>query len=246
MKYTELHAHTYYSMLDGLNSPAEYMARAKELGMSHMAITDHGTNIGHRDFQRSAKEAGIIPILGQEMYISATDRFDRRSKAKRDDGTNAYNHLIVLAQNENGLANLNRLSQIGWTEGFYNKPRIDMEALDEFNEDLVVTSGCLNGLICKAIEAGNWEQAEEFTKEYKRIFGERFFMEIQSHNPHEINTGLITLADKHGVKLVVTSDCHFARKEDLWLEEAMLILSTNPKHNPDLDYSKSEKMDMLD
>lgn len=246
MKYTELHLHTSYSLLDGLNTAEEYMKRASEIGMSHMAITDHGVLSGHREFQKAAEAAGITPILGCEMYISPTDRFDRRAVKKRDDNTQAYNHLIVLAANENGLNNLNKLSEIAWTEGFYSKPRIDMDVLEEYNEDLIVLSGCLNGLIAKAIAADKPALADSYTSEFKRIFGDRFFMELQAHNPHEINSGLLALADKHGIRPVATSDCHYARKEDLWLEEAMLILSTNPKPGKDFDFSKSQKMDMLE
>ena len=245
-KYSELHLHTYYSLLDGLNSPAEYMKRAKELGMTHLAETEHGTNAGHRDFQKEALAAGIVPILGQEMYISPTDRFDRRAVKKRDDNTQAYNHLIVLARNENGLNNLNRLSELAWQEGFYSKPRIDMEILEEYNEDLIVLSGCLNGLIAKAIANNQPALADSYAREFKGIFGERFFMEIQSHNGQEINEGLLAVAAKHGIEPVVTSDCHYAREEDLWLEEAMLILSTNPKANKEFDYSKAQKMEMLE
>lgn len=244
--YAELHLHTGYSLLDGLNTPEEYMSRAVELGMSHLAITDHGVLSGHRDFQKSAKKTGITPILGCEMYISATDRFDRRTAAKRSDGTQTYNHLIVLAANENGLRNLNKLSEIAWTEGFYSKPRIDMDVLEEYSEDLIVTSGCLNGLIAKAIANNLPTQANQLAAEFKRIFGERFFMEIQAHNPDEINVGLIEIANRHGIEPVVTSDCHYAREEDLWLEEAMLILSTNPKPNKEFDFSKAQKMDMLE
>lgn len=246
MDYTELHLHTSYSLLDGLNSPEEYMARASELGMSHLAITDHGVLSGHREFQKAAKSAGITPILGCEMYISATDRFDRRAVKKRDDNTQAYNHIIVLAQNENGLRNLNRLSEIAWTEGFYSKPRIDLEVLEEYNEDLIVTSGCLNGLIAKAIANGRELEANNYASEFKRIFGDRFYMEIQSHNGQEINEGLLSIASKHGIEPVVTSDCHYAREEDLWLEEAMLILSTNPKQNKEFDFNKAQKMEMLE
>jgi DNA polymerase-3 subunit alpha len=119
------------------------MVRAKELGMTHLAQTNHGTLMGHREFQKAAKSAGIQPILGVEAYISSTDRFDRRSNAKRTDGTNAYNHIILLAQNETGLQSLYRLNEIAWSEGFYSKPRIDMDALEEHNEGLIVLSGAL-------------------------------------------------------------------------------------------------------
>lgn len=244
--YAELHLHTYYSLLDGLNSPAEYMQRAKELGMSHLAITDHGVLSGHREFQKAAKDAGITPILGCEMYISSTDRFDRRAVKKRDDNTQAYNHIIVLAKDEKGLQNLNRLSEIAWTEGFYSKPRIDMEVLEEYNEGLIVTSGCLNGLISKSLEANLKTQANQLAMEFKRIFGQRFFMELQQHNPDHINDGLIEIAHRHDIRPVLTSDCHYANPEDLWLEEAMLILSTNPKPNKEFDFSKAQKMDMLE
>lgn len=246
MNYIELHLHDYYSTLDGLNSPAEYFARAEELGMTHLPQTNHGTLLGHREFQEEAKKAGIVPILGEEAYISPTDRFDRRSKAKRTDGTSAYNHIILLAQNETGLQTLYRLNEIAWTEGFYHKPRIDMEALEEHNEGLIVLSGCLNGLLCKALEAGDFDGAVKIAHRLKSIFKDRFFIEVQSHNPLETNQGLLRIADAMNIRPVITSDCHYARKEDLWIEEAMLILATNPKPNFKAEMSKAQKMDVLD
>jgi DNA polymerase-3 subunit alpha len=246
LAYTELHLHDYYSTLDGLNSPEEYMQRAKELGMTHLAQTNHGTLLGHREFQKAATSAGITPILGVEAYISPTDRFDRRAKAKRTDGTNVYNHLIILSQNETGLKTLQTLNEKAWTEGFYNKPRIDMELLEEHNEGLIILSGCLNSMLCKAIEAGNYEEAERIALDFKRILGDRFYIEVQAHNPVKMNEALFKIADDNGIKPVVTSDCHYARKEDLWIEEAMLILSTNPKFSKEYDFSKSQKMDMLE
>jgi DNA polymerase-3 subunit alpha len=214
--------------------------------MTHIAQTDHGTNAGHREFQKAAKEAGITPILGQEMYISATDRFDRRTNAKRTDGTKIYNHLIVLARNENGLNNLNRLSEIAWQEGFYHKPRIDMDVLEEYSEDLIVLSGCIGGLMAHAIENNMPVMANQYASEFKRIFGDRFFIELQGHNDKDINRALLDIANAHDIKPVVTSDCHYARKEDLWLTEAMLILATGPKGINDFDYKKSQKMEMLE
>jgi len=246
MQSVELHLHTTFSLLDGLNDSEEYMVRAKELGMTHMAITDHGTLSGHRAHQRAGKEAGITPILGCEMYISATDRFDRRAIAKRDDNTSAYNHLTVLSQNALGLRNLNRLSEIAWTEGFYSKPRIDLEVLEEYSNGLIVLSGCYGGLISEAILAGLDQKASMLTHEFKRIFGDRFFIEIQGHNPPELNAGLLALADRHKVLPVVTSDCHYARKEDLWMEDAMLILSTGQKPIKGFDFDKSRKMDFIE
>lgn len=246
MQYTELHLHDHYSVLDGLNTPAEYMARASELGMTHLAQTNHGTLAGHRDFQREAKAAGIIPILGLEGYISETDRFDRRAKNKRSDGTQTFNHIGLLAMNENGLKNLNALSAEAWLSGFYHKPRIDKELLEEFNEDIIVTSGCLNGLLSKGLEQGDYDKALGWAKWFIGVFGERFFVEIQGHNPPEINAGLMKICEDTGARPVVTSDCHYARKEDLWIQDAMLILNTNPKPIADFNLSESQKMDMME
>ena len=222
------------------------MARAAEIGMTHMAITDHGTLSGHREFQRAAKESGIVPILGVEAYISPTDRFDRRTKANRQDGTNIYNHVILLAQNATGLENVNKLSERAWTEGFYHKPRIDMDILGEHSEGVIALSGCLGGLLSRAITNEQPEEAERYARQFKDILGDRFFIEVQSHNPLEVNAGLMDIARKLDIRPVVTSDCHYAREEDLWLENAMLILATSPKPNPEADLSKAAKMDFLD
>src|SRR6478609_4174663 len=246
MKYHELHLHDYYSALDGLNSPEEYMVRAKELGMTHLAQTNHGTLGGHREFQRAAEAAGVTPILGLEAYISPTDRFDRRTNANRQDGTSIYNHIILLAQNKTGLETLNRLSQQAWEEGYYHKPRMDTQMLEEDNEGLIVLSGCMSGLIAKALMNEDLERAEHWARVYKNMLGDRFFIEVQGHNPLGLNEALLAIADKYDIKPVATSDCHYARKEDLWLEEAMLILSTNPKRNNQFDLTKAKKMEILD
>jgi DNA polymerase-3 subunit alpha len=222
------------------------MERAAELGMTHLAITDHGTLSGHRDFQREAKKAGITPILGVEAYISSTDRFDRRSKAKRDEGDSVYNHIGLLALNENGLKNLNAMTREAWETGFYNKPRIDMELLEQYGDDIVILSGCLNGLLSKSLENNDYERALKTAKHLRNLFGERFFIEIQGHNPPEINTGLMKLAEETKTLPVVTSDCHHARKEDLWVQETFLILSTKPKMRSNFDFTTSQKMDYLD
>jgi DNA polymerase-3 subunit alpha len=243
---TELHLHTHHSPLDGLNTQEEYCERAKQLGMSHLAITDHGTLSGHRGMQTAAKQAGLVPILGLEAYISPTDRFDKRAIAKRDDNTSAYNHIILLAQNETGLSNLNRLSQIGWTEGFYHKPRIDFEVLSEYKDGLIVLSGCLGGLISKAIEAGNMDMATALARKFKSEFKGSFYIEVQADNPPEINHGLLEIADRLGISPVITGDCHYADPKDRWVEEAFLILSTNPQRLKGYDLSKSQRMDMLE
>lgn len=246
MNYVELHLHDHYSALDGLNTPAEYMTRAKEIGMTHLAETNHGTTAGWREFQREADKAGIIPILGVEAYISSTDRFDRRATNKREDGTNAFNHIGLLAMNESGLQNVNNLMSEAWKSGFYHKPRIDMELLEQYSDDVIVLSGCLNGLLSKALEQNDYDRALKTAQKLVNIFGERFFIEVQGHNPEEINAGLLRLSEDTGARPVVTSDCHYARKEDLWVQEAILILSTKPKADSKFDFSKSQKMDILD
>lgn len=245
MKYAELHAHTIYSAFDGTSTSEAYFKRAAELGITHVAQTDHGTLSGHREHQRAAKAAGLIPILGEEGYFTA-DRFDRTSAAKRSEGDAVYNHITLLAQNEKGLLNLRKMNEIAWTEGFYSKSRIDLEVLEAHNEGLVVLSGCLSGVLAKAIEHNLPTQADQYAQEFKRIFGERYFVELMSHNPPEINAGLVAIAKKHGFQYVVTSDCHHARKEGLWVQEAMLILSSKPKAAKDFDFTKSQKMDFIE
>ncbi len=246
MSYVPLHVHSQYSLLDGADSPEAYVLRAKELDIPSLSITDHGTLSGHREFYFAAKEHGVKPILGLEAYISSTDRFDKRAKKNRQDGTSVYNHITLLAKNAAGLDDLNRLSELAWSEGYYFKPRIDTELLFEYSNNLIVLSGCLNGLIAKSIEDDDAVSAGLWARDFKEVFGDRFFMEVQSHNPPAINHALLELADSMGIEPVMASDCHYARPEDLWIEEALLILATNPKVSPDADMSKAAKMDILD
>ena len=206
-------------------------------GQTCLSITDHGSLASHRDMQIAAKELNMKPILGLEAYISSTDRFDKRAVSKRDDNTSLYNHIILLAKDNLGLKNLQKLSQSAWTEGYYHKPRIDIEALFEYGDGIIVVSGCMNGLISKAIERGDMDKAQELTKMFKNRFGEDFYIEVQAHNPTELNKSLLKLADELGVKPVATGDCHFAKKEERDLEELLLILSTKPSQNKDADYA---------
>jgi len=223
--------------MDGLNTPKELLEAAQKAGQKALAITDHGTLSSHRDMQIAAKELGMKPILGLEAYISATDRFDKRAVSKREDNTSLYNHIILLAKDDLGLKNLQKLSQIAWTEGYYHKPRIDIDALFEFGDGIIVVSGCMNGLISKAIERGDNEKAREYVKMFKERFGKDFYIEVQAHNPESLNTALLALADEFEVKPVATGDCHFAKKEERDLEELLLILSTKPTQNKDADYA---------
>ena len=245
MSFTHLHVHSYYSLMDGLNSPKELCQAALDAGQTAIAITDHGTLSSHREMQIAAKELGIKPILGVEAYISPTDRFDRSSKT--DKSIQAYNHIILLAKNKAGLKNINILQELAWNEGFYHKPRIDREVLKEYAEGIIVLSGCLNGIVSKAIEKNEFSEAKLLLQDFKKTFGQDFYVEVQSHNPPEINSKLLELADDLKIKAVATGDAHFAKEEDRILEEALLILSTSPKVDKDSDFDMSRNMkDMLD
>ena len=245
MSFTHLHVHSYYSLMDGLNSPKELCQAALDAGQTAIAITDHGTLSSHRDMQIAAKELGIKPILGVEAYISPTDRFDRSSKT--DKSIQAYNHIILLAKNKKGLENINILQELAWNEGFYHKPRIDREILNEYKDGIVVLSGCLNGLMSKAIEKGEFGEAKVLLQGFKKTFAEDFYVEVQSHNPPEINAKLLELADELKIKAVATGDAHFAKEEDRILEEALLILSTSPKIDKDSDFEMSRNIkDMME
>ena len=227
--------------MDGLSTPYELLEAAKNAGQKSLAITDHGTLSSHRDMQIAAKELGMKPILGIEAYISETDRFDKRVVSKRDDNTSLYNHIILLAKDNTGLKNLQKLSQIAWTEGYYHKPRIDIDALSEYGDGIIVISGCMNGLISKAITKEDPEKAREFVKIFKNRFGKDFYIEIQAHNPPELNKALLDLADELGVKSVATGDCHFATENQRDLEELLLILSTKPTQNKEASYETGRK-----
>jgi DNA polymerase-3 subunit alpha len=235
----ELHCHTHYSLMDGLNTPDEMVRVAKSFDMPAISITDHGSLSGHRDLQSAAAEHGVKPILGVEAYISPTDRFDRRPVTKREDNTSLYNHIILLAKNQNGLKNLNQMSREAWVGGYYNKPRIDWELLDEYGDDMFILSGCMNGLIPKAFERGDIDEAYNVAKKFKGRFGDNFLIEVQAHNPPALNAFLLEMADKHNMRPVATTDCHFTRPELRWVEEAMLILSTSPKKAAGKDYAST-------
>lgn len=246
MDLTHLHVHSYYSLLDGLNSPEELLTAAKEHGHEAMAITDHGTLSGHRDMQKSAKKLGMKPILGLEAYISETDRFDRRAKASRKDGTGIYSHIVLLAKNQEGLRNLNRLSEIGWLEGYYHKPRIDLEVLQEHGDGLIVSTACRGGIIAKALENEEPERAEAHAKALHQRFGDDLYIEVMPDNPVEMDSALLDIADRLGIQAIATADCHFARPEDKWIEEAMLIISTSPKGAPAGEFNIPESKKMKD
>ena len=243
------HSHSYYSLLDGYSSPEELIKRAAEIGMSSLSITDHGSLSSHREFVDAANENGVKPILGLEAYFT-TDRLDKRSRKDRQPDDQIYNHLIILSKNDRGLENINKISKNAWEEGFFVKPRTDFDILEQNKDGLVVLSGCLNGIITKALENNNEELARQYAGWFRDVFGEDFYIEIQPHNPAAVNHSLLNLADTQGIKSVVTLDCHYASPEDRVAEEIMLILGTHPKIEKDSTYETSKKhkdlMDRLD
>ena len=251
MSYVGLHVHTHYSLFDGIATPLEYIERAKELGMNALAITDHGSLSGHREFFRAANESGIRPILGVEAYITS-DRFDQRDNEERKGLIDLiYNHTIILAKNQIGLENLNKLNEIAWTEGYFKKPRIDYEVLEKYSEGLVVLSGCLSGALAKAIEAEELAEAKRIIEWHKRVFKDDYYIEVMPHNPAAVNKQLLELADEFEVKAVVTPDCHHAHTDQKEIQELKLILNTYAnKITKDATYEKSLKhsnlMDRLD
>jgi DNA polymerase-3 subunit alpha len=246
MTYVGLHVHTHYSLFDGIATPEEYVDRAHQLGMPAIAITDHGSLSGHREFYRLAKEKGIKPILGVEGYIT-NDRFDRRDRDAREGLLDlVYNHIILLAKDKKGLENLNKLNEIAWTEGFFKKPRIDYDVLEKYSEGLVVTSGCLSGALAKAIEAEEFAEAKRIIEWHKRVFGDDYYIEIMPHNPAEVNKQLLELADQYGIKPVITPDCHHAHTGQKEIQELKLVLNTySNKVQKDATYEKSCKHDNL-
>ncbi len=246
MSYNGLHVHTHYSLFDGIATPEEYLDRAKEIGMNGLAITDHGSLSGHREFYRIAKEKGIKPILGIEGYIT-NDRFDQRANDVRDGLLDlVYNHVIVLAKNKVGLENLNKLNEIAWTEGFFKKPRFDYEVLEKHSEGLIVLSGCLSGALAKAIEAQELAEAKRIIEWHKRVFGDDYYIEVMPHNPAEVNKQLLALADEYGVTPVITPDCHHAHTGQKDIQELKLILNSySNKVQKDVTYDGSLKYDTL-
>ena len=228
--------------MDGVARPGEYAARAASLGMPALAITDHGVLSGHREMYRVCKEQGIKPILGVEGYITA-DRFDKRDKDERTTPLDLiYNHIVILAKDPQGLQNLNTLNEIGWTEGFYKKPRIDFEVLDKYGDGLIVSSACMSGLINKAIEVDDYAVAKQHIQWFMDRFGDDFYVELMPHNVEGMNTELYNLANEMGAKCIVTPDCHHCTVDQKPIQEMMLALNTHAKIQKDVSYEKSAKI----
>jgi DNA polymerase III subunit alpha len=243
MNYVGLHVHTHYSLFDGVATPEEYIDRAVELDMPALAITDHGTLSGHRELYRIAKAKGVKPILGVEGYF-CPDRFDKRAKAERTEPTDmVYNHIILLAKNQLGLENLNKINEIAWTEGYFSKPRFDFEVLEKYSEGIIVLSGCLSGIIAKALEHGEYAQAKKHIEWFNRVFKDDFYMELMPHNGAEVNKQLADLADEFKIQTVVTPDCHHVDESQKEIQEFKLLMNSHAKVQKDTTYEKSKKQD---
>lgn len=224
-----MHVHTEYSLLDGSNKIKEYVARVKELGMNSAAITDHGVMFGVIDFYRAAKGAGINPILGCEVYVAPGSRFDREVSG----GEDRYYHLVLLAENNQGYQNLMKIVSKGFVEGYYYKPRIDMELLEQYHEGIIALSACLAGEVQKNLFRGMFEEAKKAALRYESIFGKgNFFLELQDHGLAEqadVNQRLIRLAAETGIELVATNDVHYTYAEDEKPHDILLCIQTGKK-----------------
>ena len=229
MAFTHLHVHTEYSLLDGSNKIKEYVARVKELGMNSAAITDHGVMYGVIDFYKEAKAQGINPILGCEVYVAPNSRFDRETVH----GEDRYYHLVLLAENNTGYSNLMKIVSKGFVDGYYYKPRVDMEVLEQYHEGIIALSACLAGEVPRAITRGNYEEAKEIALKYQKCFGkENYFLELQDHGIPEqqnVNQHLLRMSQELGIELVATNDIHYTYAQDAEPHDILLCIQTGKK-----------------
>ena len=230
MAFAHLHVHTEYSLLDGSNKIKECVARVKELGMNSVAITDHGVMYGVIDFYRAAKAAGIHPVLGSEVYVAPGSRFSKEPGQGNED---RYYHLVLLAENDTGYHNLMKIVSRGFTEGYYYKPRVDLEVLEEFHEGIIALSACLAGEVQRYVARGLYEEGKEAALRYERIFGKgNFFLELQDHGISEqqlVNQGLLRMSRETGIPLVATNDVHYTYADDVKPHDILLCLQTGKK-----------------
>ena len=229
MDFVHLHVHTEYSLLDGSNKIKEYVHRLKELGMSAGAITDHGVMYGVIDFYRAAQEEGIKPILGCEIYVAPGSRFEKEAGNQEE----RYYHLVLLAENQIGYHNLIKIVSRGFTEGFYYKPRVDLQVLEEYHEGIIALSACLAGEIPRLLERGLYEEGKEAAKRYLDIFGkDNFFLELQDHGilaQRTVNQQLHRMSRELGIGLVATNDIHYTYAEDAGSHDVLLCIQTGKK-----------------
>jgi len=230
-EFAHLHVHSEYSFLDGMCRPRELARRTRELGMSAVALTDHGGLFGAVPFYKAALEEGVKPILGCEVYVAPEGRFVKKAGPRGEVG----GHLLLLAETDEGYRNLLQLSTKGYLEGFYYKPRVDRELLGQYRRGLVALSACLKGDVAQALVAGAWERADQLVGEYADLFGpENFFLELQDHGlseQHRVNRGLLDLAARHTLKLVATNDVHYVHASDTRAHDVLLCIQTGKNLN---------------
>ena len=229
MAFTHLHVHTEFSLLDGSNKIKEYVNRVKELGMNSAAITDHGVMYGVIDFYKAAKAAGIKPVLGCEIYVAPNSRFDREASH----GDDRYYHLVLLAENNEGYQNLIKIVSKGFVDGYYYKPRVDMEVLETYHEGIIALSACLAGEVQRYLVRGLYEEAKKVAQKYENCFGKgNFFLELQDHGIPEqktVNTQLLRLSQETGIELVATNDVHYTYEDDAEAHDVLLCIQTGKK-----------------
>ena len=229
MAFAHLHVHTEYSLLDGSNKITEYVNRIRELGMTAGAITDHGVMYGVIDFYRAAKKAGINPILGCEVYVAPGSRFDREQVK----GEDRYYHLVLLAENNVGYANLMKIVSKGFVDGYYYRPRVDMEVLETYHEGIIALSACLAGEVQRYLTRGMYEEAKAIALKYETCFGKgNFFLELQDHGIPEqaqVNQQLLRMHQELGIDLVATNDVHYTYEKDAEAHDILLCLQTGKK-----------------
>ena len=229
MAFTHLHVHTEYSLLDGSSKIKELVARAKELGMDSLAITDHGVMYGVIDFYRAAKDAGIKPIIGCEIYVSPGSRFEKETGHNED----RYYHLVLLAENDKGYHNLMKIVSKGFTEGYYYKPRVDYEVLEQYSEGIIALSACLAGEVQKYLARNMYDEACKSALRYQKIFGKgNFFLELQDHGidmQKKVNMDLLQMSSGLGIELVATNDIHYIYDTDYEAHDILLCIQTGKK-----------------
>lgn len=226
MAFTHLHVHTEFSLLDGSNKISEYVKCVKNLGQTAAAITDHGVMYGAIDFYKAAREEGIKPIIGCEVYVAPNSRFDKEIGG----GEERYHHLVLLAENNTGYANLCKIVSIGFTEGYYYRPRVDFEILQQYHEGLIALSACLAGEVPRYIEKGFIEEAKKCAIKYRDCFGDgNYYLELQDHGiseQHTVNAQLLTMSRELNIPLVATNDVHYTYASDAGPHELLLCLQT--------------------
>ena len=229
LSFTHLHLHTQYSLLDGSGRIPELISHAKELGQDSIAITDHGAMYGVIDFYKEAKKQGIKPILGCEVYVTGGSRFDKEKNANES----LYHHLVLLCENNEGYHNLMKLVSRGFTEGYYYRPRVDMELLRRYHKGLIASSACLAGEIPKLLIRNMYDEAREAALRYVEIFGEgNFFLELQDHGYEDqryVNPSILRLSKELSIPLIATNDVHYTYKEDAEAHDILLCIQTGKK-----------------